>query len=367
MSRDLCLLSTTGFLGGGEIFQIRLARLLYGHMRLIVVSAHLPALRDGISQAGADFVELNARGGMALRWQFLRWLWRQRGSMRARGMPIILNGRGAAYLAPWVRALTGKSPFIIAHTELSMHSHDIKETLYGLAARFAGCIIAVSDSVAAQHRRRWPRLRVEAIPNWIDFDTGGACRAVRSTPAGVTLNAAVASRLAPQKGIEDIIAACMGDSQVELHVYGDGPLHERLVKEYGAPAWLHFYGHVDDLPQRLTVHSVLISASSSESFSLAVAEGIHAGLLCVVSDIPAHRELLGDSYPDELFFPPGDRAALKRALAAARVRLFSLDGEEARTVVAAAMARLRERNSPELARQRYLAVLCRECGEGRAA
>lgn len=367
MSRDLCLLSTTRFLGGGEAFQIKLSKLLYGHMRLVVVSPRLPSLRDGLCQTGADFVELSARGGLALRWRFLKWLWRQRDNIRARGTPVVLNGRGAAYLAPLVRALTGKPPFIIAHTELSMRAHDIKEMLYGVAAHFAGCIITVSDSVAAQHERRWPKLRVESIPNWVDFGSGVVWGAVQPSPAGVMFNAAIVARLAPQKGVEDVVAGCAEEGGIELHVYGDGPMRDQLCEAGREFAWLHFHGHVDDLPRRLPTHSVLISGSYSESFSFSVAEGIQAGLLCVVSDIPAHRELLGESYPDELFFPPGDRTALKRALAAARAQLSSSDGEGARAVVAAAMSRLRERNSPELARQRYLAVLCRECGEGRAA
>lgn len=367
MNRDLCVLSTTRFLGGGEVFQIKLSKLLCGHMHLVVVSPRLPSLRDDLWQSGADFVELSARGSLALRWQFLKWLWRQRDNMRARGTPVVLNGRGAAYLAPLVRALTGKPPFIIAHTELSKRTHDIKEMLYGVAAHFAGCIITVSESVAVQHERRWPRLRIESIPNWVDFGSGVVEGAARPLPAEVMLNAAIVARLAPQKGVEDIVVACAEEGEIELHVYGEGPMRDQLCEAGREFAWLHFHGHVDDLPRRLPTHSVLISGSYSESFSFSVAEGIQAGLLCVVSDIPAHRELLGESYPDELFFPPGDRTALKRALAAARAQLFSLDGEGARAVVAAAMARLRERNSPELARQRYLAVLCGECGEERTA
>lgn len=368
MRKSVFVLSMTSFLGGGEIFLIKLASLLHGQVRLIVVSPPVPSLQDRLVRAGADLVELRARGGMALRWQCLRWLWRRRSSIRQGGVPIILNGRGAAYLAPVVRLITRRSPVIISQTALSMRTRDAKEALYGVAARSARCVVAVSDSVAVQHHQRWPRLAVTAIPNWIDLQSGAddASRPVSSCVADM-LHVALVARLASGKGVEDVVAACAEEGGIELHVYGDGPMRDQLWEAGREFAWLHVHGHVDDLPRRLPTHSVLISASHSESFSFSVAEGIQAGLLCVVSDIPAHRELLGESYPDELFFPPGDRTALKRALAAARAQLSSSDGEGARVVVAAAMARLRERNSPELARQRYLAVLCRERGEGRAA
>lgn len=368
VSREVCVLSTGDVFGGAEIFKVRLAALLREHSDLVVVAPLLPALKTGVAESGARFVGLPGHGWLTLRWALLRWVWRQRRGIRTGGMLVVLNGRGAAYLAPVVRLLTHGAPVIISQTALTMRRGDFKEALYGVAARFARCVVAVSDYVAAQHHQRWPRLMVTAIPNWIDLQSGvdDASRPVSSCVADI-LHIAVVARLAPEKGVEDVLAACMEEEGVELHVYGDGPMRDPLREAGRELAWLHFYGHVDDLPRRLPTHSVLISGSYSESFSFSVAEGIQAGLLCVVSDIPAHRELLGESYPDELFFPPGDRAALKRALAAARVRLSSADGDDARTVVAAAMSRLRERNSPELARQRYLAVLCRECGEGRAA
>lgn len=358
MSKEVCVLSTGNIFGGAEIFQIKLAALLRDHARLVVVSPFLPALKRGLAESGAEFVGLPAHGWLALRWALLRWLWRQRRVIRARGTYIVLNGRGAAYLAPMVRLLTRGAPVIISQTALSMRPGDPKEALYGMAARFARCVVAVSDSVAAQHRQRWPSLAVQSIPNWIDLQPGStvASRPVFSRPSD-TLHVALVARLAPKKGVEDVVAACAEEGGVELHLYGDGPMRVHLRDVGGEFTWLHFHGHVDDLPRWLPAHSILISGSHSESFSFSVAEGIQAGLLCVVTDIPAHRELLGDGYPDELFFSAGDLAAIKRALQAARARLCRDHGEDARRVVSGALKHITERNSPELARQRYLAVL----------
>lgn len=356
MSREVYFLSTTRFFGGGEVFLVKLAALLQHQIRLVVVSPPLPALQNGLAELSAGFIKLSARSSVTLRWAFLYWLWRQRHVIRAQKTPVVLNGRGAAYLAPMVDILTGVAPVIIAQTALSLRPGDIKEALYGMAARFARCVVAVSDSVAAQHHQRWPGLMVESIPNWIDLRQG-VTEVSRQIPSSIdTLRVALVTRLVRQKGIEDVVAACVGEDGIDLHVYGDGPLYDQLCNSASPHEGVQFHGHVNDLPQRLPIHSILISGSYSESFSYSVAEGIQAGLLCVVTDIPAHRELLGAGYPDELFFPPGDRAALKRALRVARAHLSKGHGEDAYKVVYGAQAHIAEHNSPEFARQRYLAI-----------
>lgn len=357
MREDVYILSTTRFFGGGEVYLVRLAALLQDQIRPVVVSPPLPALQDGLAELGAGFIGLSARSRMGSRLGFLRWLWHQRHVIRTRKTPIVLNGRGAAYLAPMVRLLAGVTPVIIAQTGLSMRPGDLKEALYGMAARSARCVVAVSDSVAAQHRLRWPGLVVESIPNWIDLRQG-VPEAPQQTPSPTDpLHAALVSRLVEKKGIEDVVAACVSEGGVELHVYGDGPMYDRLRKLGSRCGGVQFHGYVNDLPRRLPEHSILISGSHSESFSYSVAEGIQAGLLSVVTDIPAHRELLGAGYPDELFFPPGDRVALKRALRAARARLCAERNADGPKVVCGALEHLAEHNSPAVARQRYLAVL----------
>jgi len=114
---------------------------------------------------------------------------------------------------------------------------------------------------------------------------------------------------------------------------------------------------VDDVEPRLQCHALLVSASYSESFSYSVAEGIHAGLVCVISDIPAHRELLGPEYPETLYFLPGSAEGLGKALDAANQMLRELDGQQAQQIVQRAHERMKTRNSPEEARNAYRTVL----------
>jgi len=358
MNDHVYVFHASDVIGGGTIFLTRVAALLQSHIRLTVVAPPLPTVESGLAEVGAGFVGLPARGGVSLRWAFVRWLWRERHVIRASRILIVLNGRGAAYLAPIVRLLCGVAPVIISHTELSMRSGDLKESLYGMAARFARCVVAVSDSVAMQHHQRWPALAVESIPNWIELqpgDTAGSAGNLSSMTGKI--HAAVVSRLAPRKGVEDVVAACRDEDGIELHIYGDGPMRDQLRNMGSQFAWLHFHGHVDDLSRRLPTHSILISGSYSEACSYSLIEGIQAGLLCVLTDIPAHREILGDDYPDALFFPPGDVPALRQALQVARGFLSSDAGDCARMAVSMALERITTRNSPEAAKPRYLAVL----------
>jgi glycosyltransferase involved in cell wall biosynthesis len=359
MSKEIYLFSTPSIYGGSEVFQIKLAELLHHHVCMVVVSPPLPPLKKGLLRWGARFIELPASSGLSLRYAFFAWLWRNRNMFQGAGPTIVLNGRGSAYWAPIVRLLTGHAAVVICHTELSLKNSDIKERLYGVSARFAQCVVTVSESVASQHRQRWPKISVQAIPNWID---GADAEKIRLEELGqggsdMSLRVAVIGRLAPGKGIENVVAACAELQGVELHLFGDGPLRDRFTKMAEEMPWLHLHGHVDDLAQRLSGYSLLVSASYSESFSYAVAEGIQSGVLCVISDIPAHRELLGPDYPDALFFPPGNVGALKQSLQAAESLISEGGRAAAQEAVKQAKARMRVRNAPSAARKSYLQVL----------
>ncbi|MGK5078570.1 glycosyltransferase family 4 protein [Janthinobacterium sp. HLX7-2] len=355
MKDRVYLFSPPQVFGGAEVYQIRLAELMHLQQRFTVISPPSPELQRGIAKAGGGFVELNGNGGIAIRLAFLAWLWRNRKTLRQHAAALVLNGRGAAYFAPMVILITGISPVIICHTELTAKGADIKEWLFGWALHFARRAVAVSETVARQHIHRWPALPVSAIPNWIDSAPYKHCpvsQGAGAAPADI----AVVGRLAENKGILDILAACSDVGGPDVHFYGEGPLHKTVEEMAACIPSLKAHGHVEALWQQLSRHAILLSASYSESFSYSVAEGIHAGLLCVVSDIPAHRELLGPDYPDALYFSPGDRHGLRAALAAARNYLVRTDGSVA-DIIGLAKARMHSRNGPDQARKDYCAVL----------
>lgn len=356
MKRQVYMFSANRAFGGGEMFLIRLAALLDLGDRFVVLSAPVSILQEGLQAARTGFIALPGVSGLASRVAFLQWCWRNRSALREGGAVFVLNGRGAAYFAPAVRWCSGRAPHVVCHTELSAQRGDWKEWLYGQALGAAGTLVAVSETVGAQHRLRWPSLRVVAIPNWLEAAPQAPQPAAQIERSGA-LEVAVVGRLDQQKGVHDIVRALSATAGIALYVYGDGPMRAELDQTAARLPHLTVHGHVTDLAQRLPRHAVLLSASYSESFSYAVAEGIRAGLLCIASDIPAHRELLGEEYPESLYFAPGNVDAMRTALEAARAMFSDAGGQAAADAIGKAKARLCLRNGPDLARSRYEAVL----------
>ncbi len=125
--------------------------------------------------------------------------------------------------------------------------------------------------------------------------------------------ALVASRLAPEKGVDVAIEACRRAGRA-LVIAGDGP--ERAALEHLAQgADVRFAGRVapEELAGLRAAASVAIVPSrSAETFGLSAAEAIAAGLPVVASRVGALPELL----PDGALVAPNDPAALAAALAA---------------------------------------------------
>jgi glycosyltransferase involved in cell wall biosynthesis len=153
----------------------------------------------------------------------------------------------------------------------------------------------------------------------------------RARPGSYAL---LATRLAPEKGIEVAIDACRL-ADVPLMIAGDGPERARL--EAGAQGTT-FTGRVDDgrlRGLRDGAALALVPSRSAETFGLAAAEAMAAGLPVAGSRIGALPELV----PDEWLTPPGDATAL-----AATIRRLRGDAGAG----ALAIARARAVASPQV-------------------
>jgi glycosyltransferase involved in cell wall biosynthesis len=123
--------------------------------------------------------------------------------------------------------------------------------------------------------------------------------------AGSGTYALVSSRLAPEKGIETAIEACR-IAGVELVVAGDVPLE--IPRDRA-----RFVGRVDHerlAELRAGAALAIVPSRSAETFGLAAAEAMAAGLPVVASNIGALPELV----EPEGLVPPGDAEALARAI-----------------------------------------------------
>jgi glycosyltransferase involved in cell wall biosynthesis len=177
--------------------------------------------------------------------------------------------------------------------------------------------------------------RVTVVPHLVR-DVANAPRFDAAGPALVT------SRLAPEKGVDVAIDACRA-AGLPLVVAGDGPLAGEL-RACAAGADVRFAGRVpDDELDRLRAGAgvAIVPSRSGETFGLAAAEAMAAGLPVAATDIGALPELV----PAGQLAPPGDAAALGALAlrlrgdeAAARAGLEAVQRVAAPSVVARALA-----------------------------
>jgi glycosyltransferase involved in cell wall biosynthesis len=123
--------------------------------------------------------------------------------------------------------------------------------------------------------------------------------------------ALVVARLAPEKGVDVAIDACRA-AAVPLVIAGDGPERSALG-ERARGSDVRFAGRVTDgeLARLRAGASVALAPSrSAETFGLAAAESMAAGLPIVASRVGALSELVAE----EGLVAPGDVEALVRAI-----------------------------------------------------
>jgi glycosyltransferase involved in cell wall biosynthesis len=205
---------------------------------------------------------------------------------------------------------------------LNCRASAAEAAIYGASlALWQRRLLAQADAVVVPSIFAGDRLRALGMP--LGSDSGGpplhvvghVVREVaeRSVAAAGT-HALVASRLAPEKGVDVAIAACAA-ADVPLVIAGDGPLLERL-RERAAGTRTRFAGRVgDDELARLRAGAGLavVPSRSAETFGLAAAEAMAAGLPVAGSAIGALAELCGDA---AALVAPGDAAALALAVQA---------------------------------------------------
>jgi glycosyltransferase involved in cell wall biosynthesis len=210
--------------------------------------------------------------------------------------------------------------------------------VYGAAlALWQRRLVAQADAVVVPSAAAAARLRELGAPLPARVHVvGHVVRGIATAAAGGAEHALVASRLAPEKGIETAIEACRA-AGIPLVVAGDGPERERL-------AWLagdgdvRFAGRVGEqelAALRARAGVALVPSRSQETFGLAAAEAMAAGVPVVASRIGALPELVAD---EGALVAPGDARALA---AAARARFADRQAAER------GLARVRAVAAPE--------------------
>ena len=137
-------------------------------------------------------------------------------------------------------------------------------------------------------------------------------------------------QMRPYKGVESLLSAVAGCHEIELHLVGGGDHlteYRLLAADLGATN-VQFLGRLsdEDLLARYNRSDVIVlpSVTRAEAFGLVVLEGMAAGCVPVVSDLPGVRDLVSRT---GIVVPPRDVGRLRAALlelAGDRARLDQL-------------------------------------------
>lgn len=173
-----------------------------------------------------------------------------------------------------------------------------------LLIRQTDCLVANSESVRrfyADHG--FPEKRITVIPNGVEtpppplFSRTDFCREL-GLPESAKLVAFV-GRLARQKRLRDLLWASQllrqADERVCLVLVGDGPERHELEiysRDIEVSNYVRFTGHRSDAASLLHLVDVFWLGSDFEGMSNSLMEAMATGRPCVVSDIPANRELI---------------------------------------------------------------------------
>jgi glycosyltransferase involved in cell wall biosynthesis len=207
------------------------------------------------------------------------------------------------------------TPWILAErSSASAYAPGWKQRLRGALARRADAIVANSRGGEAYWRGVAPQ-----APRWVIGNAVPLERIRVAHPAEAPDRAVLfVGRLSAEKRVPALLrafAVANGAVLGPLLLCGDGPERpalEQLAAGLGLGERARFLGFRPDVSELLHAAAVVVNPSAFEGCPNVVLDAMAAGRPLVVSDIPAHRELLDERAA--WLVDPEDPAALSAAL-----------------------------------------------------
>lgn len=185
-----------------------------------------------------------------------------------------------------------------------------KRILYGSA----GCI-AVSETLAAALRKRFPGLPVSVIPNVVDTSVFYP-RKASVVPHRFIHISGMDDFKDPASLFKAFRAVLNTVPDAELHIYGTAsPQMKELADRTGITPAVSFHAEVPqpELADAMVTAAALILYSRYETFGCVIIEANACGVPVIVSDLPVFRESVEQGV-NGLLAAPGDPAALAAAM-----------------------------------------------------
>ncbi len=205
-----------------------------------------------------------------------------------------------------------------------------------LAVRSASRLFTVSEASRTAVARRWrvPGERLAVVPEAPDpvfAPRDGEALECGLAAAGVTPRERFFlfwGGISPHKNVETLVEAyallraederapllvLVGDLEADPYLSSAAAVRARIAA-YGLEEWVRLPGYVADeaLACLCSVATAVVLPSLAEGFGLPAVEAAACGAPLLLSDLPAHREVLGGA---ALFFPPRDARVLSGLLA----------------------------------------------------
>ena len=269
-----------------------------------------------------------------------------------------------------IAAATSGVPWLFAERSSGQaYPQTIKNALRVRAASFANAIVSNStagDEYWAARTRTSSRRYI--IRNALPLDELAVASVATSAEAGVGSDDACvlyAGRLDSGKNADCFLRALKlvrSSRRFRALLCGDGPLRSYLnglIEAYGLQEQVRLVGYVPNLWGLMKRADLFVSPSRFEGSPNAVLEAMACGCPLVVSDIPAHREILDEQ--SAAFFDPNDEKALAERIA----RVLADRGGAARRAEVA-LVRANRYALPQIAQQYldvYEDVLSRSTGQ----
>jgi glycosyltransferase involved in cell wall biosynthesis len=183
------------------------------------------------------------------------------------------------------------------------------------AYRSADVVFALAPYLADMARTHGAK-QVEVIPNGIDLTDLGEIPHQPATSNQQQLRLVTVGRLAIEKGVDHLIAACrLLTIDWTLTIAGSGPLEAQLRDDARDLPRIRFLGSIPrtSLGALYREHDVFVTATLNEAFALTLLEALACGLPVIGTDIPALRAVIREG-ENGLLVPPADPHALAAAI-----------------------------------------------------
>jgi glycosyltransferase involved in cell wall biosynthesis len=309
------------FTGGGAERQLGY---LAAAMAEVGVDVHVAYLREGpnlklLNDTSVTLHQLQAGGSHDFR---LPWMIHR--LVRRIGPDVVQSWLPQMDVLGGLVALLNSIPWVLSERSASLaYQSGWKIRLRKIIGRRATAIVANSAA---------------GLDYWQDASVNTLCRTIRNIVplqdiassafsarerSELALDSARllvgAGRLHPEKNwrvlIEalDIVLKSLPD--VQAIIFGEGTLRDALLEQIARSPFanrIHLEGYTDNLWKWFKVASCYVSVSLFEGNPNVLLEALACELPVVVSDIPAHREVLSEVAAE--FVPPHSAAAVARAI-----------------------------------------------------